>query len=385
MSNDMRKGIKSLRGLTFSDVLILPERTDVRPDQVDLASEILPSFQTGLPVWSAPMTSVWAHDMTVAMAECGALAPIHRDLYGDELKEAIDKLAQTKITKNGFFQNVKVGDRPPIIVATSPFDEAKTDYLIKHSAVDYVIFDTVQPYSSAVLEVVGRKSVEAPNKIIVGNVATADAAADFARFKIAALKVGLGPGSICTTRSISGVGVPQMEAIQEVAKIARPRNIHVIADGGIQELGDIAKALAAGATSVMMGNIFAGTKECAGERIEHEGRWFKKYVGSHYGSVEHCCTNVPEIDDFFAESTTRIEGAGGLVPYKGSAKVILFEIKRALGASMAFVGAKKIPDFQEKVRLIKVSPAAHAEGHAHSLHRITDFNRLIGKYTPSLG
>jgi IMP dehydrogenase len=176
-----RKGITSLHGLTFSDVLILPECTDVRPDQVDLTSEILPNLSAGMPVWSAPMTSIWSHEMTVALAECGALAPLHRDLCGEELTKEIDKLAKTKITKNGFFHNVKVGERPPIIVSTSPFDEPKIEYLIKHGAVDYIILDTVQPYSSAVINAVKKHSLIAPNRIIVGNIATADAAAVFTK------------------------------------------------------------------------------------------------------------------------------------------------------------------------------------------------------------
>src|ERR1700722_6215024 len=166
-------------------------------------------------------------------------------------------------------------ERPPIIVAASPFEESKLNFLLPHQNVDYVILDTVQPFSDAVIEVVARHSRSSPGKLIVGNVATADAAAAFCEFDIAALKVGLGPGSICTTRSISGVGVPQLESIQETARVARPKNIHVIADGGIRELGDIGKAIAAGATSVMMGNMFAGTEESAGNIIEHQGKRYK--------------------------------------------------------------------------------------------------------------
>lgn len=372
-----RKGLDSLRGLTFDDVLILPELTDIRPDQVALNSRILPGLNSGLPIWSAPMSTIWTTELTVALAECGAVGPIHRDLSLPELESAIASIRSTPIQCNGFFDRVTVGNRAPIIVATSPFDDEKISFLINQPDVDYIIFDTVQPYSPYVINSVERYSKMTPGKIIVGNVATAEAAEIFSQYDIAGIKVGLGPGSICTTRLVSGVGVPQLEAIQEVAASIGHKKLAIIADGGIRYLGDIAKALAAGATSVMLGNIFAGTTECAGDIIEINGVPHKKYEGSHYGSVEHQPTGINVIDEYFSQSNVRIEGASGLMKYKGSAKIILYQIKRALGASLAFVGAKTIDEFQLKARLIRVSACSSNENNYHDLTKVISCNPIV--------
>ena len=227
-----------------------------------------------------------------------------------------------------------------------------------------------------------RFSERAPHRIAVGNVATAEAAAEFCRYPIAALKVGLGPGSICTTREISGIGVPQLEAIQEVARVARESGIPVIGDGGIRTCGDIAKALAAGASSVMMGRLFAGTQEAAGDLIEKDGVKYKFYAGSKYSSVElDAETGNSTLDDLTKSILTeiqgrnhRVEGVSGLTPLTGPAKALLLQIERSLGASSGIHGRGNLKEFRQKARFIQISHASHREGSAHSLPVVTHKN-----------
>ena len=384
-----RRGLQSLRGLTFDDVSILPARTNVRPDMTSVQSTVLKNCVAAVPVFSAAMQTVWSIPLTCALAEFGAIGPITRELSIADLDAAIETIAAYKIDPSKYPQATHRAGRPVIVVTASPFDTARLEYLVAHPKVDYIMLDTVHPYNDAVLDTVARFSAIAPNRIAVGNIATAEAAAEFCRFPIAALKVGLGPGSICTTREISGIGVPQLEAIQEVARIAREFHVPVIADGGIRTCGDIAKALAAGADSVMMGRLFAGTLEGAGEVVEKDHKKYKFYAGSQYSSVELSTdTGDQALDDFMKgivnelqEQNHRVEGVSGLTPLTGSAKTLLLQVSRSLGASLAFTGAQTLKDFRHKARFIQISQAALREGGAHSLPVVTHKNTFFSGIT----
>ncbi|MDI3288165.1 IMP dehydrogenase [Polyangium sp. 15x6] len=381
------RGFSSCPGLLerpdVDDVTILPDLTDVRPDQVSLQAEVIKGVRAALPVFSAAMETVWSVALTCSLAEFGAIGPITQELSQADLLAAIEQISRYRIDLTRFPEALHIDGRPPILVAASPFEHSKLDFLLVRPEVDYVIINTVQPFHVKVLETVEKYSVLAPDKLVVGNLATAEAAYEFCRFPIAALKVGLGPGSICTTREMSGVGVPQLEAIQEVASVARPVGIPVIADGGIRIPGDIAKALAAGASSVMMGRLFAGTEEASGELKEIQGRKYKFYAGARYTSLEHDSScGVPELDSFLEELAFRghrVEGVSGYVPYMGPAKALLLQIKRSLGVSLAFTGARTVEEFQSRARMIQISAAAFIEGRAHSIPEITHQNWLLGR------
>ena len=376
-----RTGLRSLRGLTFDDVTILPARTNVRPDTVSVQTTALKGLGISTPVFSAPMESVWTPELTCTLAEFGAIGPITRDLTLGQLEAAIMAICAHKIDLAKYPMAALRNGRPVVVVSASPFDSAKLEYLVTHPDVDFIILDTVHPFNDEVIEAVARFSKMAPNRIAVGNVATAEAAVEFCKYPIAALKVGLGPGSICTTREISGIGVPQLEAIQEVARVAHAHKVPVIADGGIRTCGDIAKALAAGADTVMMGRLFAGTNEAAGECIERDGKKYKYYAGSKYSSVElNIGTGDEALDDFIKSAETknhRVEGVSGYTPLSGPAKALLLQVKRSLGASLAFTGAATLKEFREKARFIQVSPAANREGGAHSLSVVTQANTFF--------
>ena len=378
----LRTGLRSLRGLTFDDVSILPARTNVRPDMVSIESSAFKGFATALPVFSAPMQTVWSVALTCSLAELGAVGPITRDLSRAELETSLDVIKAYPIDLMRYPKAAHRNGHPIAVVAASPFDVETLRYLAAHPKVDFIILDTVHPFNDTVIANVARFSERAPHRIAVGNVATAEAAAEFCRYPIAALKVGLGPGSICTTREISGIGVPQLEAIQEVARVARESGIPVIGDGGIRTCGDIAKALAAGASSVMMGRLFAGTQEAAGELIEKDGVKYKFYAGSKYSSVElDAETGNSTLDDLTKSILTeiqgrnhRVEGVSGLTPLTGPAKALLLQIERSLGASLAFTGAVNLKEFRQKARFIQISHASHREGSAHSLPVVTHKN-----------
>ncbi|MGA2625038.1 MAG: IMP dehydrogenase [Bacteroidota bacterium] len=238
--------------------------------------------------------------------------------------------------------------------------------------VDVIIVDTAHGHSRGVIEMVKRiKKSYTGCEIIAGNVGTAEATRDLIRTGIDAVKVGIGPGSICTTRIIAGVGVPQVSAIYECAKVAMRSNVPLIADGGIKQTGDIAKAIAAGADSVMIGSLFAGVEESPGEKVLLEGRSYKVYRGM--GSLE--AMKKGSSDRYFQDVEEGLpklvpEGIEGLVPYKGSLADIVYQMAGGLRAAMGYCGCANIKEMKTKPQFMKMSEAGLRESHPHDI-RVT--------------
>lgn len=236
------------------------------------------------------------------------------------------------------------------------------------AGVDLVVIDTAHGHSRGVLNEVKRmKKLYQSLEIIAGNVATGEGAKALAATGVDGVKVGVGPGSICTTRIIAGIGVPQLTAIYEAAKALKGSKIPVIADGGIRYSGDVVKALAAGASTVMSGGIFAGTEESPGETIIYEGRKFKSYRGM--GSIE--AMKEGSKDRYFQDAEDEIaklvpEGIVGMVAFKGSLKDVIYQFVGGLRAGMGYVGAKDISSLQ-KAKFIKITGAGAKESHAHDI------------------
>ena len=204
--------------------------------------------------------------------------------------------------------------------------------------------------------------------VVVGNIATAKAAKALIEAGADAIKVGIGPGSICTTRIVAGVGVPQLTAIMNVAKIAKTKNIPLIADGGIRYSGDIAKALAAGADAVMLGGLLAGTDESPGDVEMFEGRTYKAYRGmGSIGAMQQGSKDRYFQDNISKNSKLIPEGIEGRVPYKGTMKTILHQLTGGLKSSMGYVGCKDIKTMKKKTRFIKISSSAKQESHVHDV------------------
>jgi len=242
------------------------------------------------------------------------------------------------------------------------------------SHVDVLVVDTAHGHSQGVIDMVRRLRRQFTDvDIVAGNVATADATEALIEAGVDAVKVGIGAGSICTTRVVAGIGVPMITAVAQCARAAARRNIPVIADGGIRYSGDITKAIAVGASSVMIGSLFAGTDESPGELILFQGRSFKEYRGmGSIGAMRRGSRDRYFQDEFdlnAAEAAEKLvpEGIEGRVPHKGSVSAMIHQLVGGLRAGMGYCGAARIPDLQTHAQLIRVTPAGVREGHVHDV------------------
>ena len=231
---------------------------------------------------------------------------------------------------------------------------------------DVLVIDTAHGHSEGVLKTIRRLRKAFPHlELIAGNVATYDATKALIEAGVSAVKVGIGPGSICTTRVIAGIGVPQITAIYDCAKAAEGTGIPIIADGGIQYSGDIAKALGAGASCVMLGNLLAGTEEAPGEMIIYQGKNYKSYRGM--GSLG--AMQAGSKDRYFQQNAKKLvpEGIEGRIPYKGHVSDVLFQLIGGLRASMGYCGAKNIKAMNEDTQFIQITGAGLRESHPHDV------------------
>ncbi len=242
----------------------------------------------------------------------------------------------------------------------------RVDALVR-AQVDVVVVDTAHGQSRGVMETIKKIKEAFPDlQLIAGNVATSEGTTDLIKAGADAIKVGIGPGSICTTRVVTGIGVPQITAIVECVKAAKPYGIPVIADGGIKFSGDITKAIGAGANVVMVGSLLAGTDESPGEEIIYQGRRYKSYRGM--GSLG--AMDSGSSDRYFQSNTKKYvpEGVEGRVSYKGPTSDVIYQMMGGLRSGMGYVGADSVPALQERARFIKITPATLVENHPHDIH-----------------
>ena len=235
------------------------------------------------------------------------------------------------------------------------------------SKVDVVVLDTAHGHSKGVLDAVARIKLEYPElQVIAGNVATAEATVDLIEAGADCVKVGIGPGSICTTRVVTGIGVPQITAVVNCAEAAKKYGVPVIADGGIKYSGDITKAIAAGASVIMAGSLFAGTEESPGEEVLYEGRRYKEYRGMGSMGAMDSGSN----DRYFQENTKKYvpEGVEGRIHYRGPLGDVVYQLMGGLRSGMGYAGAKNIEELKEKARFIKITSASLIENHPHNVH-----------------
>lgn len=240
---------------------------------------------------------------------------------------------------------------------------------LKNANVDVIFIDTAHAHSKGVIETIKKVKSHFPElPVIAGNIATSEAAKDLIRTGVDGIKVGIGPGSICTTRVIAGIGVPQLTAIFNVAKVTLPAGIPIIADGGIKQTGDVAKAIAAGADSVMIGNLLAGHEESPGEKVLYEGRAYKIYRGM--GSLE--AMKKGSADRYFQDVEDEIsklvpEGIEGRVPYKGSVADTIYQIVGGLRSALGYCGCRNLAELRHNGRFIRITPASLRESHPHDV------------------
>lgn len=276
----------------------------------------------------------------------------------------IEKIKKYPLACKDEYGRLRVGGA----VGVGPDREARVDALVRAGA-DIIVIDTAHGHSERVIMAVEATKREFPEvELVAGNVGTEEGARDLIKAGVDAVKVGVGPGSICTTRVIAGVGVPQLTAIFECARAAREAGIPVIADGGVKYSGDVTKALAAGADSVMIGSLFAGTEESPGETVIFQGRSYKIYRGM--GSEE--AMKAGSRDRYYQEamdleSKLVPEGIVGRVPYRGKLSDLVYQLVGGVRSGMGYVGANSIPELQAKAKFVRITPAGLRESHVHDV------------------
>ena len=276
----------------------------------------------------------------------------------------IEKIRKYPQSCKDEFGRLRVG----AAVGVGPDREGRLDALLK-AGVDVIVIDTAHGHSQRVIQAVEATKREFPQvELIAGNVATAEGADDLIKAGVDAVKLGVGPGSICTTRVIAGVGVPQLSAIMDCSQATRKADIPLVADGGIKYSGDVTKALAAGADVVMIGSLFAGTDESPGETVIFQGRSYKIYRGMgsleamKAGSRDRYCQ-----EDFDLECKLVPEGIVGRVPSRGKLPDVIYQLMGGLRSGMGYVGCRTIPELQQKAKFVRITPAGLKESHVHDV------------------
>ena len=323
-------------GITFDDVLLMPAYSEVLPREVSLQGRFSKHISLGIPFASAAMDTVTEAPMALAMAREGGIGVIHKNMSAERQAAEV-----AKVKAEGLPVAAGVGITPDVL------DRVK---LLADAGVDAVVLDSAHGHSKGVIDALKAIKTAFPGlDVVVGNIATAAAAKDLIAAGADGLKVGIGPGSICTTRIVAGVGVPQLTAIADVAEVAGD-SVPVIADGGLRYSGDVVKALAAGAHCVMCGSMFAGTDEAPGEVVEVDGVKMKGY------------------DRYFQKGAKKLvpEGVVARVPYKGPVADVLYQLTGGLRSGMGYCGAASL-DALHKARFVKISPATVQENHPHDV------------------
>ena len=392
-------------GLTFDDVLLEPRKTAVKRGDANVETRLTKQARLAIPLLSAASDTVSDARFAIALGKLGGMAVLHRNCSLEEQVRMVKEVKQVGL---------------PAGAAVGPLD-VKRAVALSEAGASFIFIDCAHAHAPGIIAAAkemkqkfkslhplsispskeGERGSNMGVQLIVGNVATKEAAKDFIGIADA-LKVGIGGGSICTTRVVSGVGVPQLTAIMDVAEVARKRGIPVIADGGIRSSGDIVKALAAGASSVMLGSLFAGTEEAPGEVITENGKQYKVYRGmgskealekrhavdryaeskqntttpapGHPSQGEH---HHPASEDGGTPPQLRrgeegkkshvAEGVSGKVPYRGTVAEVVEEYVGGIKAGMGYIGAATIDEMWRQAKFIQITNAGLRESHPHSL------------------
>ena len=341
--------------LTFDDVLLLPKYSNVLPTNTNIASILTKNIFLKVPFLSSAMDTVTESRMASAIAQEGGIGIIHRNLS----------------IKKQSIEVKKVKDKKMIVGAAigTNLEDLERARSLLYNGVDLIVIDTAHGHSEKVLRTLSKiKKIVKNIPICVGNIATGEAAKKLYNSGADIIKVGIGPGSICTTRMVAGIGVPQISAIMEVKKALRKTKIKIISDGGIKFSGDIAKALAAGADAIMMGSIFAGTEESPGKKFKYKGKLYKQYRGmGSIGAMSAGSANRYFQKKFKDKSKYVPEGVEGRVEYKGKVSKIIYQLQGGLRSSMGYIGAKNLKEINKKAKFIKITKAGFYESMVHSV------------------
>ena len=344
--------------LTFDDVLLLPRFSKVLPSETNIALNLTNDIKLKTPFISSAMDTVTESEMAIAMAKSGGLGIIHRNLNSKFQSNEV-----AKVKKKNLVVGAAIGTN------TEDINRARN---LADNGVDLVVIDTAHGHSEKVLKMLSKvKKVLRKIPICVGNIATREAAKSLYNEGADIIKVGIGPGSICITRMVAGIGVPQITAVMEVKEALKGKKIKIISDGGIKFSGDIAKAIAAGADAIMMGSIFAGTDESPGKKIKIKNKYYKRYRGmGSIGAMSAGSSNRYFQKNHKDKSKFVAEGVDGRVEYKGKVSKIIYQLQGGLRSSMGYIGAKNLSDIKRNAKFVKITKAGFYESMVHSVEMI---------------
>lgn len=360
------------KGLTFDDVLLIPAESHVLPNEVDLSTQLADNIKLNIPLISAGMDTVTEGAMAIAMALQGGLGVVHKNMsiqaQASEVANVKSVVVPSNATKAAVDDQNRLLCAAAVGVTSDTFERAEA---LLEAGADAIVIDTAHGHSAGVLRKIKEFREHFPKRtLIAGNVATGDATRALFDAGVDVVKVGIGPGSICTTRIVAGVGVPQITAIYDAASAAREYHKPIIADGGIKYSGDVVKALAAGGNAVMLGSMLSGTTEAPGDIFEDNGKKYKRYRGM--GSVGAMAQAHGSSDRYFQGGVNEAnklvpEGIEARVEYKGDVSDVVFQIDGGLRSGMGYCGAANIPELIEKAQFVQITNAGLRESHPHDV------------------
>ena len=344
--------------LTFDDVTLVPQYSSVLPVETITNCKLSKNLNLKVPLLSSAMDTVTESKMAIAISKAGGIGIIHRNL---SIKKQISEIQ--KVKNSNCLAGAAIGVNAQDIERVEELSKAKTDL---------IVIDTAHGHTKKVLNMIRKIKKKLKNSTLcVGNIATGKAAEFLADNGVDIVKVGIGPGSICTTRLVAGIGVPQLSAVMDVKKALKKYKAKIISDGGIKFSGDLAKAIAAGADAIMIGSLFSGTLESPGKIIKYKGKLYKNFRGM--GSVG--AMSAGSADRYYQKKNKDItkyvpEGVEGMVKFKGSVKEIVYNLVGGLKSSMGYMGAKTIEDLQKKGQFLKISKAGFYESMVHNVDHV---------------
>ena len=348
--------IVAKEGLTFDDVLLLPGYTQVKREDIDVSTYLSSKVKLSIPLLSSPMDTVTTADLAIALGKLGGLGVIHRNMTIEKQVKEVGEVA--KIV--------------PLVAAAVGVGNDLSDRVaaLISAGATVLVIDSAHGFSKWVIEATRFVSQKYPDiSLVSGSVATGEGAAALIEAGADSLRVGMGPGSICTTRIVSGMGVPQITALIETVAVSQKHGIPVIADGGLRSSGDIVKALAAGSSCIMSGSLFTGCAEAPGKIITESGKKYKTYrgMGSIAAMKEGSAARYGQNYRQGQEKKLIAEGVEGKVPYKGSVEDVTTQLIGGFRTGMYYLGAANIADLWQKARFIRISPASLTENYPHNI------------------
>ena len=368
-------------GYTFDDLLLVPAYSQVVPAKVVLTTQLTSKIVLKIPVVSAAMDTVTEDRMAIALAKAGGLGFIHKNLSVQQQAQMVRNVKEAALDLT---QDAAVDGNGRLLVGAAVGVGEKNIERVKalvEAGVDIIAVDSAHGHSIGVIETVKTIHDLYPQLDLVGgNIVTAEAAIALIEAGANVVKVGVGPGSICTTRVVAGVGVPQLTAVNDVYQVAKERKVGIIADGGIKVSGDVVKALAAGADVVMMGGLLAGCEETPGEILDVYGKKVKTYVGM--GSLS--AMQRGSSDRYFQGGQTELkklvpEGIEATVPYKGPIADVLYQMMGGLRSGMGYCGCETVESLKVNARFVKITNAGLKESLPHVVDNVKEAPNYRGR------